>query len=75
MRATCCGSGSGLAAFEGGEALAGQAVFFGAREVVDEILQAGLSEAGLLQVDQGQRATPDFAAAHMAAVGTLSALG
>src|SRR5215470_5020463 len=56
----CCWAGGGgwlLAGgvFEGGEAFAGQGGFLGAREVVDEILESGLRESGLLEVDQRER--------------------
>src|SRR5262249_16616374 len=44
-----------LTAFQGGQAFAGHGGFFGAREVVDEVLQAGLRLCGLFQIDQGQR--------------------
>ena len=44
----------GLAVFEGGEAFAGHGGFFGAGEVVDKVLQAGLRLRGLFQIDQGQ---------------------
>src|SRR5207245_5233811 len=45
----------GLARFEAGEAFAGEGGFFGAGEIVDEVLEPGLGERGLLEVDERQR--------------------
>src|SRR5437879_9370968 len=45
----------GLARFEAGEAFAGEGGFFGAGEIVDEVLEPGLGERGLLEVDERER--------------------
>src|SRR5215510_282955 len=49
------GRGAGWLAggvLEGGETFAGEGGFFGAGEVVDEVLEAGLGEGRLLEVDE-----------------------
>src|SRR5205823_6499594 len=45
----------GLARFEAGEAFAGEGGFFGAGEIVDEVLEPGLGERGLLEVKERER--------------------
>src|SRR5215475_15880488 len=49
--------GAGLAGsvFERGEAFAGERGFFGAGEVVDQVLQARLGERRLLEIDERER--------------------
>src|SRR3989304_4263563 len=45
----------GLLFLQGGEAVAGKRCLFGLREVLEEILEAGLGEARLLEFEEGQR--------------------
>src|SRR5207245_3049144 len=55
-QASALGAGcGGLAGLEAGEAVASEGGFFGAGEVVDEVLEPGLGERRLLEVDERER--------------------